>query len=222
MQQFDTCDCPIPCVRTLFEPSLSFATLAESNIDLDQIALKTPISKNYVRQRFLHAMETQQRVFTSIKKSDSVTMNRFLTTAASLETSVNETYSRSVNRRKFAETYNMVDVLSNRFVPSPDATYALTRDSEFDVIRDSANPFTFSILRVDFKDLIDNVMKYNILESKALQQIRLCITRGLNGTEDYVDICGQTQIVPCTSLTHAYCSTKNLSIIPDLVFSEKT
>ena len=103
MQEFDKCDCPSPCVRTLFEPSLSFATLAESNID--QVARKTPIRKNYVREQFLYAMETQQRVFTSVKESDSVTMNRLLTTAAALESPMNEITSSTANRRTFAETY---------------------------------------------------------------------------------------------------------------------
>ena len=220
MHEFDKCNCPSPCVRTIFEPSLSFSTLAESNID--QVALKTLARKNYVRERFLYAMETQQRVFTSIKESDSVTMKRLLTTTASLESSMNEIYSSGVNRRTFAETYQMVDILSNRFLPSQDATYALTRNSELKAIRASVNDFTFSTMRSEFKNLLDNVMQYNSLESEALKQIRHCISEGLNGMEDYGNICGQTQIIPCTFLTQLYCSLKNFSVIPDLVFSEKT
>ena len=164
MHEFDKCDCLSPCVRTIFEPNLSFSTLAESNID--QVALKTLARKNYVRERFLYAMETQQRVFTSIKESDSVTMKRLLTTAASLESSMNEIYSSSVNRRTFAETYQMVDILSDRFEPSQDATYALTRNSELKAIRASVNDFTFSTMRSEFKNLLDNVMQYNSLEKE--------------------------------------------------------
>ena len=135
---------------------------------------------------------------------------------------MNEIYLSSINRRTFAETYQMVDILSNRFLPSQDATYALTRNSELKAIRATVNDFTFSTMRADFENIIDNVMQYNNFESEALEIIRHCISEGLNGTEDYGNICEQTQIVPCTSLTQVFCSLKNFSVLPDLVFSEKT
>ena len=93
-------------------------------------------------------------------------MKRLLTTAASLELSMNEIYLSSINRRTFAETYQMIDILSNRFLPSQDATYALTRNSELKAIRASVNDFTFSTMRSEFKNLLDNVMQYNSLEKE--------------------------------------------------------
>ena len=62
----------------------------------------------------------------------------------------------------------MVDVLSNRFAPTKDAAFALTRNLELEAIRASVNSVSFSVVRADFNNLIDNLMKYNVLESEAL------------------------------------------------------
>ena len=214
------CKCATPCVRTIFEPTLSFAVFAESNIK--QVALGYPPRKAYVKERFLNAMETQQRVVRSIKQKDTAYMNKLIETANSLQLSAKDMYESTRNLTTFAQTYQVVDILSADFSHQEDVKAIHKRQNGMVDTRNSIKPLAFADLRINFQTLIDSLTDYNVIDSGASQEIRRCISNGLNGTENYENICEQTSLDPCTSLTQTYCSVKNISEIPGLVLSGGT
>ena len=83
------CNCSITCDRTQYEPGLSYAELSEFNID--QVTLTTSAKKEAVREKFEAAIETQQRVVESVRRTDEALMQTFLKLAEDLYEAMNST-----------------------------------------------------------------------------------------------------------------------------------
>ena len=150
------CNCPIPCNRILFEPSLSYAALSEFNID--QVALTDTKTREAVRQRFLNTVETQQRVLKTIKETDNVTMTEIINTGDSLISSVTDIHQNSLDGTRLSQVYKVVDVLSGKFQGKADVTYMRVKFDELAAIRADSVAISFSNPRNDFEFLIDTLM----------------------------------------------------------------
>ena len=83
----------------------AYAMLSEFN--KDQIALKEQAEREAVKIKFENTIETQQRVITSIRKSDEETMSQLLDTDAKLTSALNATHINCLNTTKLSENYKI-------------------------------------------------------------------------------------------------------------------
>ncbi|XP_064641053.1 uncharacterized protein LOC135495943 isoform X2 [Lineus longissimus] len=79
----EECSCPIPCKQTIYDPSITHATL--SQFDRQKILLSNKKLRDSLQTKFQAARETRHRVDTDILMHDSDLLIRFLSAATKLE-----------------------------------------------------------------------------------------------------------------------------------------
>ena len=82
------CNCPVPCNRIEYEPSLSYAQLSQNNIE--SLIITSPTKKSQLETKFHTAKENKQRVVTSIANEDTTNYNNLITISNKIEQLIND------------------------------------------------------------------------------------------------------------------------------------
>ncbi len=80
----DLCQCPIPCDRTLFDPTITYGS--NSNFDMDKMLRGQSTG---LENRYIKARETIQRVNRDIVNDDQTIFHRFYRSVEKLDKTLN-------------------------------------------------------------------------------------------------------------------------------------
>ena len=103
------CDCPVQCVRILYKPSLSYAQLSQFNIR--RLALADEQREEVIRQLFLKARETSQRVISHIAETDDQQIEIILQYLSMIDGAFTSSFDMMKNSSTLAEHFMVADLI---------------------------------------------------------------------------------------------------------------
>ena len=103
------CSCSIPCHRTKFDPSLSYAQISKMNIA--QQVMKSEEQEEKVRQQFYDATEVSQRVKKDIVQVDQNTFNQIQTESLIFLDTLNRVINELSNLSAFSQDRKFADLI---------------------------------------------------------------------------------------------------------------
>ncbi len=175
------------CERNVFEPTLSYATLSEFNID--QVALTTQAKRDAVKVKFEAATERQQRVVEAIRAADEDAMRSLVLTASTLIETLNSTFLLCGNTTLLSIVYKTPDIVNaDNEMPEKDRDFVSER---IDTVARQAERVTISFEDTQRKlgELLEPLFGYDEGSSVVLDTIQGCLDAGLDGSGEKKDHC---------------------------------
>ena len=184
------------------------------------MVLTNQSKRDSIKNKFLNAMETRQRVVKTIRDFDSSMMTHLLSTAKKFWHELKTISNISSNAAYFAKHYKIVNLFSDSFNPYLDGYYLKQIFQNLQSVKHNSLEINFSRIRIDLVSLLQPLTKNSVVLSEPLMEIRRCIAAGLNGTEAPSIVCSKN--LNCTATTKTFCFLNNLKNVLSNIFSQRT
>ena len=163
------CECPVPCDRTVFKPSLSYAQLSQFNIE--RLALADEKREAEIRQKFLTARETSQRVISHIAQTDDLQIETILSYMSNIDDIFKLSFHMMTNSSALAEHFMVADLIEEgyeAFASDMELINVFLHDKQFTNVEKLKSDIEDSIKGI--QPVLDQTVGFLNLESENFKE----------------------------------------------------